>query len=160
MQPFHSLRSVCFFFSLLGFHMITTASPLAPRATYNCTDLKATYDSRCWLELGMVDFLSDPAAEWGPKRSPCAPNDDNCCNPDEPWSTCMLRIVHGGKQDCTQINPKNCTYQGFQKEDLPPTLRPKYQYAAYTILGKLSNTICMDVLGADIRPFSGQRVFQ
>lgn len=135
MQPSPSLRSVGFSFSLLGHHMFSAASPLAPRATFNCTDPAATYDDLCWTELGMVDFLSDRAAEWGPNRRLCDSDDDNCCQPDEAWSTCMLRTVFGGNQDCTQIDARKCIMQVEHNQNLPFALRPKYRYAVYTIFG-------------------------
>lgn len=120
------------------------AKVLAERATYNCTDLQAAFDQRCWVELGLSGFLMDPNEGWNHTVRICgtsesAENNDgsDCCKPGEPWTTCFLRLAHGTPgQDCSQINSQFCSYQSHLDPGLPEAVKPQYQYIMKNIYGK------------------------
>ncbi|KAL6720225.1 hypothetical protein ACLMJK_002146 [Lecanora helva] len=113
-----------------------SATTLVERDTYNCTDLNAVFDSRCWQELGLSGYLMDPETGWNHTVRVCstaqnAENNDgsDCCKPTEPWTTCYLRLAHGTPgQDCSQINSQFCSYQSHLDDDIRPDLKPQVQY--------------------------------
>lgn len=102
------------------------------RDTYNCTDLEAAFDSTCWLELNLTTYLF----QWNATTRVCSdvqsPEDNdgsNCCMPNEPWTTCYLRLAHGAPgQDCSQINPQACTYSSTLNPYMDPSIKPMVQY--------------------------------
>ena len=76
------------------------------RQTVNCADLNAAISPLCWDILKIPDYLNDPTEGWKAKTPICtiADNKQFCCEPNEPWSTCFLRLAHGTpNQDCTQL---------------------------------------------------------
>lgn len=117
---------------------------LDKRYTYDCTDLKAAFDSRCWAELDLTAYLTDPVTGWNHTVRQCgagdtARNDDgaDCCKPNEPWTTCFLRLAHGTPgQDCSQINAQFCSYQSGLDPNIRPDLQPKVQYIMKNIYCK------------------------
>ncbi len=139
MQAHLFLRSTLLFVALSGHYALISASPLLPRQqTHNCTDLHAIYDSRCWAELGMVDFLTDPKTGWNTSTKTCDKSTDgaNCCLLNEAWSTCFMRLALGSPgHDCSQINSQACTFQVASAGQVDPALQPKYQYALKAIFG-------------------------
>ena len=106
--------------ALLACLHLSGASPLYPgssvsdlntRATYNCTNLRATTDARCWDELDISDYLTG----WNRTTPTCQAAGDadddraDCCHPEEPWTTCFLRLSYGnGGTQCVTINPQAC----------------------------------------------------
>ena len=117
---------------------------LEQRETYNCTDLKAPFDSRCWRELGLSGFLMDPTTGWNHTVRMCsdvesAENNDgsDCCKQGEPWTTCFLRLAHGTPgQDCSQINSQFCSYQSDLDPSLDISVKPEIQYIMKNIYGE------------------------
>ncbi len=117
---------------------------LDKRYTYDCTDLKAAFDSRCWAELDLTAYLTDPVTGWNQTVRRCntadtAQNDDgaDCCKPNEAWTTCFLRLGHGSPgQDCSQINAQFCSYQSTLDPNIAPALQPKVQYMMKNIYCK------------------------
>lgn len=107
------------------------------RDTYNCTDLGASFDARCWNDLNLTTYLFN----WNATTRVCdevqsaADNDgSNCCKPDEPWTTCYLRLAHGSPgQDCSQINPQMCTYSSLMDPYMDPSIKPEVQYVMKNI---------------------------
>ena len=124
--------------------VLTSRSVLQERQTYNCTDLEAAFDSRCWNELNLSGFLMDPDTGWNHTVRVCsevesAENNDgsDCCKQGEPWTTCFLRLAHGTPgQDCSQINSQFCSYQSALAPSLDPAVKPQYQYIMKNIYGK------------------------
>ena len=120
------------------------------RATYNCSDLKATFDRRCWVELGLSGFLIDPTAGWNHTVRICEDvesvesNDgSDCCKTGEPWTTCFLRLAHGTPgQDCSQINSQFCAYQSNLDPSMDPAVKPQYQYIMKNIYCKSVEELC------------------
>ncbi len=114
------------------------------RFTYDCTDLKASFDSRCWAELDLTAYLTDPVTGWNNTVRRCdvaetARNDDgaDCCKADEVWTTCYLRLAHGSPgQDCSQINAQSCSYQSTLDPNMDPAIKPKVQYMMRNIYCK------------------------
>lgn len=142
MQVQQILRSTLVLIALSGSHALISASPLRPRQqTYNCTDPHAALDSRCWAELGMVDFLNHPKTGWNATTKTCdtSPDGVNCCRLNEAWSTCFMRLALGSPgNDCSQINIQTCSFQVPAAGQVDPTLKPKYEYALKAIFGKTS----------------------
>ena len=120
-------------------------SNLEKRQTYNCTDLKAPFDSRCWDELNLSGYLLDPETGWNHTTRVCATEqtaEDNdgsdCCKVGEPWTTCYLRLAHGSPgQDCSQINSQFCSYQSTLDPYMDPSIKPSVQYVMKNIYGTL-----------------------
>ena len=94
--------------------------------------------SDCWEALGLTNWLSS----W--KRLGCNSSlgDDKstcCCELDEEWSTCCMRIAIGGDDgyNCTEINNAFCE---FNSQPLSPSLedaiRPHVHYIVKNIFGK------------------------
>ena len=104
---------------------------------FRCTDLSAVYDSDCWEALGLTNWLSS----W--KRLGCnsslGADKSNCCELDEEWSTCFMRVAIGGDNgyNYTKINNAFCK---FNSQPLSPSLedaiRPHVHYIVKNIFGK------------------------
>ena len=118
---------------------LTIASPLTQhharaQPTVNCTNLSANFDSSCWTTLGISDYLLN----WNKTRPTCAGNSDNtdnCCQSDEPWSTCFLRFAYGQPgQDCTQLDAQRCVWDTSFATGLGSEVAPKVHYAARSIV--------------------------
>ncbi len=148
MQVQHILRSTLVFIALSGSNPLISASPLRPRQqSHNCTDIHAVFDSRCWAELGMVDFLNNPKTGWNATTKSCDTSADglNCCVPNENWSNCFMRLALGSPgHDCSQIDGQFCNFQLPAAGQVDPTLQPKYQYTLKAIYGKnpLQDRLC------------------
>ena len=127
-----------------GFDASSGSMTLVERDTYNCTDLKASFDSRCWQELGLSSYLMDPNTGWNHSIRICsqvqsAENNDgsDCCKVGEPWTTCYLRLAHGTPgQDCSQINSQFCAYQSNLDPAMDPAVKPQVQYVMKNIYGE------------------------
>lgn len=117
---------------------------LEGRDTYNCSDLKAAFDSRCWQELGLSAYLMDPETGWNHTTRVCSDlesteNNDgsDCCKVGEPWTTCYLRLAHGTPgQDCSQINSQFCSYQSDLDPMMDVSIKPQVQYVMKNIYGE------------------------
>ncbi len=125
--------------------------PLQERQTYNCTDLSAAFNSQCWQELQLSNFLLG-GGEWGEgwnkstrvcdsQSTDINDNDGtNCCLPTEAWTTCFLRLAQGGgTQDCSQINAQFCSMpsENALSAGLADSIRPEVQYIQKNIYGIL-----------------------
>lgn len=123
------------------------------RQTVNCTDLSAAFNSQCWQELQLSNFLLG-GGEWGvgwnkstrvcDTQSTDVNNNDgaNCCLPGEAWTTCFLRLAQGGgTQDCSQINAQFCSMpsENALSAGLADSIRPEVQYIQKNIYGILRN---------------------
>ena len=123
------------------------------RQTVNCTDLSAAFNSQCWQELQLSNFLLG-GGEWGEgwnkttrvcdTQSTDVNNNDgtNCCLPGEAWTTCFLRLAQGGgTQDCSQINAQFCSMpsENALSAGLADSIRPEVQYIQKNIYGILLN---------------------
>lgn len=138
---------------------IADLSPrLERRQTYNCTDMKAAFDARCWEELDLSGYLLDPVTGWNKTQRMCsevqsAENNDgsDCCKTGEPWTTCYLRLAHGGgASDCSQINAQFCSYDSKLDPILNETVRPKAQYVMKNIYGMFTYVACCGIFLADL----------
>ena len=116
--------------------IVDRSTTLEERDTYNCTDLQANFDSRCWDQLDLSGYLMNPTTGWNHTVRICsdvenAENNDgsDCCKQGEAWTTCYLRLAHGTPgQDCSQINSQFCSYQSTLASNLDPNTRPEVQY--------------------------------
>ena len=109
---------------------------LDTRATYNCTDLRAEPSTVCWDELDMAGYL----AGWNKSTPICqttggAENDGSgCCAPNEPWTTCFLRLSYGAAgTDCSTINSQSCILNQLSP-DLDKSIAPKVGYVVRNIV--------------------------
>lgn len=124
------------------------------RQSFNCTQLSAAFNSACWQQLQLSNFLLG-GGEWGsgwnkstricdPQSSNVNDNDgSNCCLPTEAWTTCFLRLAQGGgAQDCSQINAQFCSMvsENALSDSLPDNIRPEVQYIQKNIYGILGNS--------------------
>lgn len=141
------------------------------RQLYNCTHLSSAFNSECWQQLQLSNFLLG-GGEWGlgwnkstricDHQSNDINNNDgaNCCFPTEAWTTCFLRLAQGGgAQDCSQINAQFCSMppENALSDTLPDNIRPEVQYIQKNIYGILLNSQPLLVKTiADLTP-SGQR---
>ena len=141
------------------------------RQTVNCTDTTAAYNSACWQELQLSNFLLG-GGEWGvgwnkstrvcDSHSTDINNNDgaNCCLQTEAWTTCFLRLAqNGGTQDCSQINAQFCSMQSQNSisEHLAESIRPEVQYIQKNIYGILNSPNSLIESVANYR-LSGQRL--
>ena len=124
---------------------LTAASPLNSdpsianlntRATNNCTDLRAAPSTACWDELDIAGYL----AGWNKTTPVCqatgaATNDGSgCCAPNEPWTTCFLRLAYGtAGTDCSTFNVQSCTLNTLSPK-LDPSVAPKVGYVVRNIV--------------------------
>ena len=134
-------RSLLVHITFSSFLTVISASPIYPRAAINCTDLASEFNSACWAQLGVSDFLNNPKTGWNVTTKMCSAdsNDDgsDCCEAHEPWSTCFLRLALGAAgADCTNIGSQFCNYQGQLSSAISPSIAPQYHYVARAIFGK------------------------
>ena len=103
------------------------------RATSICTDLNAERTAGCWDELNIPDYI----VGWNLTTPTCAASGgdgSNCCEPQEPWTTCFLRLAYGhAGSDCSDINPQNCNLAPVSP-DLDPSIAPKAAYVVQNIV--------------------------
>lgn len=124
------------------------------RQTVNCTDESAAFNSVCWQQLQLSNFLLG-GGEWGvgwnkstrvcdTQSTDVNDNDGtNCCLPGEAWTTCFLRLAQGGgTQDCSQINAQFCSMpsENALSAGLAESIRPEVQYIQKNIYGILPNS--------------------
>ena len=106
---------------------------LHTRNTYNCTDLRADPSTLCWDELNISDYLDN----WNQTTPACEASGgdgSDCCNPQEPWTNCFLRLAYGSAGfDCTKFDPQSCTLQAL-RSDLDPRIAPKVGYVVRNIV--------------------------
>ena len=129
---------------LLSISSIISALPsqgpsLSTRQEDGCTstDPEAVYDSSCWESLDLTNWLTN----WKPPKI-CNGHDlgIGCCQENEFWSTCFLRLGMGHSGfDCSQIqaNTNNCAFSDLIASDLDPKERAQYRYILKTIFSML-----------------------
>ena len=143
MQAFQQLARACLV--TLPLVQLVAASPLPDpdlhaRQGVNCSDLNpaASFDDSCWGVLDLSDWLSNPKTGWNATTPVCTDSEDgtNCCEPDEPWTTCFLRLAHGNSlYDCSQINVQSCADEGTLSPYLSPSIVPQTRYVMKNIYG-------------------------
>ena len=102
------------------------------RQTADCNNTRSVASTTCWDELDIPDYLSG----WNRTTPMCAASDDghNCCQPEEPWSKCFLRLAYGNTgSDCTQINPQRCSLNRLSP-GLDPSIASKVRYIVQNIV--------------------------
>lgn len=111
------------------------------RQVVNCTDLEANFDSSCWTTLGLSRYLEYPETGWIFTTPKCTEDQGgaNCCKPDQPWSTCYLRLAHGYPgQDCSEINSQACTWDATLAVD--PRIAAEVRYVIRNIYSMFSSS--------------------
>ena len=137
------LRSISCLCSLFTLPFVATSpipeTALETRHTINCTDLKADFDSSCWFTLELSDYLKYPGTGWIYTTPICTEDQSkNCCEPDQPWSTCYLRLAHGyAGKDCSEMNPQACTWDSTLAVD--PKIAAQVRYVTRSIYSMLSS---------------------
>ncbi|KAI9706724.1 MAG: hypothetical protein M1836_003735 [Candelina mexicana] len=96
-----------------------------------CLDLGNEFDSRCWEILGLSEWLRT----WKKTTPVCGPSaTHHCCTPEEPWTTCFMRIGYGGPGSyCIQINENSCQYSLELSSELAENEKPMFKYILYNI---------------------------
>ena len=115
--------------------------PIEPRQLVDCRDMAAEFDESCWATLGLSDYLLDPLTGWNATTRTCSTLDDgtdsdgsDCCEGDEPWSKCFLRLAHGvAGSDCSEINAQLCTWDSTLA--VAPSIAPQVRYVMRNIYG-------------------------
>lgn len=120
----------------------TTASPvnatshianLEIRQAANCTSLTSVANTACWDELDIPGYL----AEWNRTVPSClmtGGDGTGCCQPQEPWTTCFLRLAYGNPgSDCTTLNPQQCPLNQISP-GLDPSIASKAAYVVRNIV--------------------------
>ena len=104
-----------FLLSLHATALPTLGVPLENRDVSCTGDPSIPYDSSCYGVLGISAWLQD----WNQTTQRCSPaqNGSDCCgpsgNPNEPWSTCFLRLsLANADYDCSQISIGSCGVGG------------------------------------------------
>ena len=135
------LFSLAWIFAALACLFFATGSPvythssiakLETRNTSSCTDLIAARSTVCWDELDIAGYL----AGWNQTTPTCQAGNDgsNCCQAQEPWTTCFLRLAYGSTgSDCTSINPQLCGLNQLSP-NLDPSIVPKAGYVVWNIV--------------------------
>ena len=103
----------------------------------NCTDAEAIFDSSCWDTLHVPEYILN----WNRTTPICAADKDGtdqdgstCCEPDEPWSTCFLRLAHGiAGADCSSVIAQTCSWDPTLSPDLPSSVVPQVRYVMRNI---------------------------
>lgn len=99
----------------------------------NCAAIDGVFNESCWGVLGLTDYLT----HWNQTVKRCNPlnGDDgaDCCEVDEAWTTCFLRLGHGASVslDCTSITGDGCIYNADMNVDV--SIRPQVHYMMKTI---------------------------
>ena len=140
------LRAPLVYLTFSGFLTPTLASPLQSRAeaAVNCTDPGAVFDSSCWAQLGVSDFLNNPKTGWNVTTKTCSQSSgdgSDCCVIGELWSTCFLRLALGPGEDCSIISTNSCTDEGRLSSTIPQAVAPQYRYVVWAITGELSCSV-------------------
>ena len=106
--------------------------------TPDCQSSQAVLDSSCWDTLDIAKYLGDPVTGWNKTTPTCQPTEDGagCCYPNEPWSTCFLRLASGsGRQDCSSIESIQEVCQSFYEDpSLNSSIKAEVRYVALTIV--------------------------
>lgn len=108
-----------------------TQPPLLPRQT-DCTVLNQGFDPSCWSVLGLSKYLDN----WNKTTPVCTANNGNgCCNPDELWSNCFIRLATNGLRtdDCSIINKACASEPTYAEEQVTSVIAPEVYYIVHSI---------------------------
>lgn len=90
------------------------------RQTNVCTDPRFDFDSSCWSTLNLDTSL----ASWN--RTICVRDDDpTCCQSDELWSSCFIRLGTNGTDhdDCSRVANSICASEPPYGSSIAPEVR-------------------------------------
>lgn len=110
----------------------TPFSNLDVRAV-SCNNTGSVYDNSCWQTLGLTSWLSS----W--QARPCGAEDDgsNCCEANDNWSTCFLRLAKGEDgYNCSEINNGFCSFDPKLSSTLNPEIVPMVHYVVKNIFSE------------------------
>lgn len=103
------------------------------RQAVNCTSLTSGISTACWDELDIPSYL----AEWNRTVPHCqitGGDGTGCCHPQEPWTTCFLRLAYGNPDsDCTTLNLEQCSLNQISP-DPDPSIASKVAYVVRNIV--------------------------
>jgi len=106
---------------------------LENRQVPDCSNLQAVRSASCWDQLNIPIYLTT----WKANTPTCTTGDNgaNCCEANEPWSTCFLRLATGATgSDCTAISvPGQCS-DSRVTSTLSPDIVVKASYVVSTIV--------------------------
>ena len=158
-------------FGGIAFFSSAFASPIDSQVTaVSCNDVTTGLDPSCWAKLNMTGWFhqwgkSTPGAQGGASIE--TPSDSDLaatatlsspsgfqtggdlgfrrrsqgCEPNEPWSTCFLRLGLGKTgQDCSKLGGQTCV---APKAGQPPHT-PQIFYGVWSIYGESLQTRAID----------------
>ena len=103
------------------------------RQATNCTNSTSAASTACWDELDIAGYL----AEWNrtvPNCQMTGGDGTGCCHPQEPWTTCFLRLAYGNLgSDCTTLNLQQCSLNEISP-GLDPSSASKAAYVVRNIV--------------------------
>ena len=126
----HPLLNIYFF--IITFLSYSQGSPLPlsedgrleARKAVDCNSLNAKFDLSCWEILGVSDFLHKWIDDHKCKDGTISTREvvsSGCCDKDDPWSSCFLRLEKGERgYDCTNVNPQLCSWDARQIDTTGP----------------------------------------
>ena len=150
------------FFNAVLIILITSStvstSPLQKeqRAAFDCKNPGAVFDTSCWKGLDIPKYLADPTtgkySPWSntayiklmhiyqgwihstPNCTADTAAGTDCCEADEPWSTCFIRLGRGlAGSDCSVINAQQCTWDNELGPNLSPSQQAQVRYVLKNI---------------------------
>ena len=127
-----SLSTLMSFLALYSASAYPIIQPLLLQRQTDCTVLNRGFDSSCWSTLGLSDYLDN----WNKTTPICTPNNgDGCCNPDELWSNCFVRLATNGLRtdDCSIINKACATEPTYAEEQVASAIAPEVYYLVHNI---------------------------
>ena len=103
------------------------------RQAANCTNLTSVASTACWDDLNIPDYV----VEWTrtvPNCQMTGGDGTECCHPQEPWTTCFLRLAYGNPDsDCTTLNSQQCALNQISP-GLEPDIASKTAYVVRNIV--------------------------
>ncbi len=121
------------FASFLTLHT-AVSFPIRPpsiesRQSNDCVSSEYPFDSSCWSVLDLNAYIT----KWNVTVPVC---DDNpaCCQPNELWSRCFVRLATNGtdQNDCSQIANNQCASEP-QQLSVNPSIYPEARYIIHNI---------------------------
>ena len=133
MLPLIIAVSACFPF--VGASPVSTnldIGNLKTRQAADCNNTSSDASTTCWDELDIPSYILG----WNLTTPTCTGShgENDCCQPEEPWSKCFLRLAYGQQgYDCTRLLSQSCTLNQLSPS-LDPSIASKVRYVVQNIV--------------------------